>query len=131
MKRVTLLLVGLLMTLSVSAQKLKDVVIEGNAPPFAKGKEVRLLVFDDLLSYTTQVAAKATISKNGDFKLHYKTYETTLAQLAIMNAKAEFFIEPEKEYHLDIEADEAMFQLVSPEEYGISLKVTPHPIDST
>ena len=130
MKRVTLLLVGLLMTLSVSAQKLKDVVIEGNAP-FAKGKEVRLLVFDDLLTYTTQVAAKATISKNGDFKLHYKTYETTLAQLAIMNAKAEFFIEPEKEYHLDIEANDAIFQLVSPEEYGVFLKVTPHPIDST
>ena len=130
MNKATLLLACLMMTISLSAQKLKDAVIEGNAP-FAKGKEIRLLVFDDLLTYTTTVVARETIDKNGKFKLQYKTYETKMAQIAIMTAKAEFCIEPEKEYHLDIDADEATLQLVSPEEYGAFLQVTPQNTDTT
>lgn len=108
--------------ISLFAQKISDVVIEGNAE-FAKGEEIRLIVFDDLLTYTPKTVAKAKIQKNGSYSLRYKTQQIALAQLVIRTSKAEFFIEPSHTYHFDISMDEQLFQLLEPEYYGGMLQI--------
>ncbi|MCQ2286404.1 MAG: TlpA family protein disulfide reductase [Bacteroidales bacterium] len=123
MRKSFLLFLLAFLTLSLAAQKVKEGMIYGNAP-FAKGKEVRLVICNDLLNYTFETIASETIDKNGNFKLKYKVFSPTLSQLIIQTSKAEFFLEPEKEYHLDITMDKESFQLVYPEIYGQYLQVT-------
>lgn len=123
MKKVVLVLFLFSAVISLSAQKTKEVTIEGHAP-FAKGKEVRLLLFDDLLNYHKETCATALVDKNGDFKIKYKINRITMAQLAIQTTKAEFFLEPEKSYHFNISVDENLYSLVAPEEYGGFLHIT-------
>ena len=129
MKKLAFSFFALFLLMTLSAQKLKDVVIEGDAS-FAKGKEIRLIVFDDLLNYSKKTVATERIGKDGKFKLRYAANETTLVQIAIMTAKAEFFIEPEKSYNLTIDANTEIFQLTSPEEYGYFLDVTTNQPDT-
>ena len=100
-----------------SAQKINDIVIEGTAD-FAKGEEIRLVIFDDLLTYTPKTVATAKISKAGKYSLRYKTSQITLTQLVIRTSKAEFFLVPARSYHFDISMDEQLFQLLDPEYYA-------------
>ena len=85
------LLFALPLSNRASAQKINDVVIEGRAD-FAKGEEIRLVIFDDLLTYTPKTVATAKIAKNGQFSLKYKATQITLAQLVIRTSRAEFLV---------------------------------------
>lgn len=114
----------LLLPAVLFSQKVKEVIIEGDAPAFAIGKTARLVVFEDLLNYTPSTVATAVIDKKGHFTLKYKTRTIRLAQLVIQMAKAEFFIEPEKHYSLAVDIDEEIFKLPFPEEYGGFLQIT-------
>ena len=114
----------LLLPMLLFPQKIKEVVIEGDAPAFAIGKTARLVVFEDLLNYTPSTVATAVIDKKGHFTLKYKTHTTRLTQLVIQMAKAEFFIEPEKRYEISVDIDEELFKLPFPEEYGGFLQIT-------
>ncbi len=111
------------------AQKQKEAIITGEAT-FAAGMEVRLIVFDDLLTYTPKVVATDKISKEGFFKLKYKTNQIKIAQLAIQTSKADFYITPGVAYNFIIDADPELFQLLYPTEYGGFLNVAPTTIDT-
>ena len=93
------------------------VTITGNAP-FAAGKEIRLLVFEDLLNGIPTVAATDIIDKHGRFSLRYATHDILLAQLAICTSKAEFFIVPANDYYFNISVDSVLYQRLNPEKYG-------------
>lgn len=123
------LLFALPLSNRASAQKINDVVIEGRAN-FAKGEEIRLVIFDDLLTYTPKTVATAKIAKNGQFSLKYKATQITLAQLVIRTSRAEFFIAPAHSYYFDITVDEQLFQLLDPEYYGGVLQLKPSVIDT-
>lgn len=101
----------------------RPVTIAGTAP-FAKGEEIRLLVFEDLLNRIPTVAASDKIDKNGRFKLTCSTNQIRLAQLAIRTSKAEFFIVPDNTYNFSINVDTVLFQLINPERYGGYLWIT-------
>lgn len=79
---------------TITAQKSREVVITGEAQ-FAIGKEIRLIVFDDLLTYQPKTVASTKIAKDGSFRLTYKTNQIKLVQLAIQTSKAEFLVIPE------------------------------------
>ena len=79
------------------AQKMPVVVIRGNAD-FAIGEEIRLLAYEDLITYTPKVVSSDVIDKKGAFELSYSTAEERLVQLEIRTARAEFFVEPSKNY---------------------------------
>ncbi len=104
------------------AQKLKPVTIQGTAE-FAVGKEIRLIAYDDLLSYRQKVVATDKISRDGSFKLTFSTKQIQLVQIAIQTSKAEFYIEPEETYIFTIEMDPQLFQRLDPMEYGGYLQV--------
>ena len=123
------LLFALPLSNRASAQKINDVVIEGKAE-FAKGEDIRLVIFDDLLTYTPKTVATAKISKNGQFSLKYKATQITLAQLVIRTSRAEFFLVPARSYYFDITMDEQLFQLLDPEYYGGVLQLKPSGIDT-
>ena len=93
------------------------VTITGTAP-FATGKEIRLLVFNDLLNGIPTVATTDIIDKHGRFSLKYATTDILLAQLAIGTSKAEFFIVPANHYTFNISVDNTLHQRLNPEKYG-------------
>ena len=130
---IILLLAMLLPAHRAFAQKMRPVVIEGTAA-FAAGKEIRLIAHTDLVSYRQQVVASDKIGKDGHFKLSFDTRQIQLVQIAINTSKAEFFAEPERTYHLTIDMDPKLFQLLDPMEYGGFLQIkdddaTPHELN--
>lgn len=111
------------------AQKQKEVMITGEAA-FAAGMEIRLIVFDDLLTYTPIVVATDKISKDGFFRLKYKTNQIKIAQIAIQTSKAEFYLVPGTQYDFFIDMDSQLFQLIDPISFGGYLLVVPTAIDT-
>lgn len=107
---------------NLNAQSAKEVTIEGNAP-FAKGENIRLIVIEDYVTYTSKTVATSQIDNAGRFKLSYKTNHNYLAQLAIRNMKAEFYIVPQHNYQFRINGDSTLFQLLDPEQYGGYLEI--------
>lgn len=114
--------ITLLFCLFAATHAQTPVTISGSAA-FAAGEELRLLVFDDLLNGIPNVVATDIIDKNGHFSLKYRTADIKLAQLAIRNAKAEFFIVPANDYSFTITMDSTLFQLINPEKYGGFLQI--------
>lgn len=104
-------------------QKPTPVVIKGNAA-FAAGKEIRLIVFDDLLTFHPRVAATAEIAPDGSFQLSYPTLRPELVQLAVQSSKAEFYVQPASVYDFNIEMDEQLFGLLDPMAYGGFLQIS-------
>ena len=104
------------------AQKQNEVLITGEAS-FAAGKEIRLIVFDDLLTHTPITVATDKISKDGFFQLQYKTNRIKVAQLAIQTSKAEFYIVPGNHYDFIIDMNPDLFQLLDPNSYGGFLQI--------
>ena len=104
------------------AQKMPVVVIRGNAD-FAIGEEIRLLAYEDLITYTPKVVSSDVIDKKGAFELSYSTAEERLVQLEIRTARAEFFVEPSKNYDFNITMDEELFKFFRPQDYGAFLQI--------
>ena len=104
------------------AQKVPAVVIRGNAD-FAVGEEIRLLAYEDLITYVPKVVSSDIIDKKGAFELSYYTVEERLVQLEIRTARAEFFVEPSKNYDFNITMDEEMFKSFRPQDYGAFLQI--------
>lgn len=104
------------------AQKTPAVVIRGNAD-FAVGEEIRLLAYEDLITYVPKVVSSDVIDKKGAFELSYSTAEEHLVQLEIRTARAEFFVEPSKSYDFNITMDEEMFKFFRPQDYGAFLQI--------
>ena len=111
------------------AQKQNEVLITGEAS-FAAGKEIRLIVFDDLLTHTPITVATDKISKDGFFQLQYKTNRIKVAQLAIQTSKAEFYIVPGTHYDFIIDMNPDLFQLLDPNSYGGFLQIQPTNLDT-
>ena len=107
----------------ISLAQMPPVTISGTAN-FAKGEEIRLLVFNDLLNGIPTVAATDKIDHRGRFKLSYTTNQIQLVQLVIRTTKAEFLIVPANNYHFTIETDTALFNLLNPSTYGGYLHIT-------
>jgi len=109
--------------------QMPPVTISGTAS-FAKGEEIRLLVFDDLLNNTPTIAATDKIDNKGRFKLSYTTNQIQLVQLAIRTTKAEFLTVPANNYHFTVNTDTVLFQHISPDTYGGYLHITADRIDT-
>lgn len=114
--------IALFLSLLAGVRAQTPVTISGSAP-FAAGEELRLLVYNDLLNGIPSVVTTDIVDKNGHFSLKYRTTDIKLAQIAIRNAKAEFFIVPANDYSFTISMDSALFQLINPEKYGGFLQI--------
>ena len=115
---------------SLLAQGRLEVVIEGTTalPP---GEEVRLIATSDLLTNKQVTVATDVISRNGKFKLSYKTNQIELVQLAIRTSKTEFYVAPGHLYQLEVNADPQLFNLLTPEEYDGGLRIKRLNFDTT
>lgn len=121
-KKVAVSLCFLWLTFSLAAQKITPAVIHGHAD-FAIGEEVRLVAYDDLLTYVPKTVARCKIAKDGSFELSFPTREIKLVQLEIRTSRAEFLIEPQKKYDFTIDMDPELFSLFSPQDYNGFLKI--------
>ena len=104
------------------AQKIAPVVIHGYAD-FAVGEEVRLIAYEDLITYTPKVVSSDMVDKNGAFELSYATPEVRLVQLEIRTSRAEFLVEPSKKYDFTISMDADLFNFFRPQDYDGFLQV--------
>jgi thiol-disulfide isomerase/thioredoxin len=111
-----------MIVVEVHAQKVPAVVIRGNAD-FAVGEEIRLIAYEDLITYTPRVVSSDIIDKKGAFELAYSTAEERLVQLEIRTARAEFFVEPSKNYNFNITIDDELFKSFRPQDYGAFLQI--------
>ena len=106
-----------------ASPKSDPVVIQGTAP-FAAGKDVRLIAFEDLLSYRPYVAAETEVAADGTFRLTFDTKHYELVQLAIQTSKAEFYVTPGKNYQFNIDMDPELFNQLDPMAYGGYLQIS-------
>ncbi|MBR4536291.1 MAG: redoxin domain-containing protein [Bacteroidales bacterium] len=114
---------GLLMlAMSAWAQKISPVVIRGHAD-FAVGEEIRLIAYEDLITYTPKVVSSDMVDRNGTFELSYATAEVRLVQLEIRTSRAEFLVEPSKNYDFTISMDAELFNFFCPQDYDGFLQV--------
>ena len=114
---------GLLMlAMSAWAQKVNPVVIRGHAD-FAVGEEIRLIAYEDLITYTPKVVSSDLVDRNGTFELSYTTPEVRLVQLEIRTSRAEFLVEPSKNYEFTISMDAELFNFFRPQDYDGFLQV--------
>lgn len=104
------------------AQKIAPVVIRGHAD-FAVGEEIRLIVYEDLLTYTPKVVSSDMVDRSGAFELSYTTAEVRLVQLEIRTSRAEFLVEPSKTYDFTISMDAELFNFFRPQDYDGFLHV--------
>lgn len=104
------------------AQKTPPVQINGHAD-FAVGEEIRLIAYEDLITYMPKVVSSDVVDKNGAFNLSYPIAEVRLVQLEIRTSRAEFFVEPSKKYSFNVTMDENMFSYFRPQDFGAFLQV--------
>ena len=104
------------------AQKIAPVVIRGYAD-FAAGEEIRLIAYEDLITYTPKVVSSDMVDRNGAFELSYATPEVRLVQLEIRTSRAEFLVEPSKTYNFTISMDADLFNFFRPQDYDGFLQV--------
>ncbi|MBO4654899.1 MAG: TlpA family protein disulfide reductase [Bacteroidales bacterium] len=115
----------LCMMLTISplwAQKITPTQLHGHAD-FAVGEEIRLIAYEDLLTYTPKVVSTDVVDRNGEFELSYATPEVRLVQLEIRTSRAEFLLEPSKNYEFTITMDEELFKFFRPQDYEGFLQV--------
>lgn len=104
------------------AQKITPAQIHGHAD-FAVGEEIRLIAYEDLLTYTPKVVSTDVVDRNGEFELSYTTPEVRLVQLEIRTSRAEFLLEPAKNYEFTITMDGELFSFFRPQDYDGFLQV--------
>lgn len=108
--------------MSAWAQKISPVIIRGHAD-FAVGEEIRLIAYEDLITYTPKVVSSDMVDRNGTFELSYATPEVRLVQLEIRTSRAEFLVEPSKNYEFTITMDAELFNFFRPQDYDGFLQV--------
>ena len=63
------------------------------------------------------------VDRNGIFELSYTTPEVRLVQLEIHTSRAEFLVEPSKNYEFTISMDAELFNFFRPQDYDGFLQV--------
>jgi peroxiredoxin len=91
------ILLGIL-ALRLSAEPVK---IMGTAPG-AEGKTVQMIRYDDLITFTEKVVAKAVVDTSGNFTLEFDAQKTFSGSMAIDFHRADLFVEPGKKYYIAI-----------------------------
>ncbi|MCD4745867.1 MAG: TlpA family protein disulfide reductase [Bacteroidales bacterium] len=89
----------LVLCISTYAQ---NTTIKGLAPR-AEGKSIRIITYSDQISYLEKTIAITTIDTGGKFFFDLNIQNTIFAYLDIDFQKADFYLEPEKNYEIKID----------------------------
>ncbi|MDR0368074.1 MAG: redoxin family protein [Bacteroidales bacterium] len=119
-KRNLLLLLFFAQTLV--AFSLKPAVVEGNAP-FAKNRQLRFYTCNDLLLQHRVLRATAPVDDKGYFKVQIPVEETSLLTIACNTTFGSFFVEPQKQYQVELSADEELLKLFEAQQFGYSIAI--------
>lgn len=122
MKRFLFITTFIALSLTALAQKAYTVTIKGTAA-FAAGEQVRLIGFEDLVTYRNQVLATDEIDAKGRFLMTCNISQPTLIQMAIRTSRAEFYIEPGRTYDFTVDMDPELFNQLDPMNYGGFLQI--------
>ncbi len=68
----------------------------------AEGRDVRIVVYKDYISYTEKILSSTRVNENGRFELHFRLEETSFAFLEIENNRAEIYLRPHTEYNIEV-----------------------------
>ena len=117
------------LTNALVAMSLKPVVIEGNAP-FAKNDQLRFYFYDDLLLQHRTLCTTTKVDASGNFKVQIPANETSLLVIAYNTTYGQIFIEPEKNYKIELSADENMLKRIDADMLGGMISVKFPSIDT-
>lgn len=110
------------LSITALAQKAYTVTIKGTAA-FAAGEQIRLIGFEDLVTYRSKVMATDEIDAKGRFLMTCDISQPTLIQMAIRTSRAEFYIEPGRTYDFTVDMDPELFNQLDPMNYGGFLQI--------
>jgi peroxiredoxin len=109
---------------------LKPVVIEGKAS-FSKGDKLRFYFYNDLLLQKRVLQGTTDVDKDGNFRAEIPTKETTILIIAYNTTYGHIFIQPEKQYQVELFADETLLKRIDAEMLGATIETQFIPIDTT
>ena len=101
---------------------LNPVVIEGKAA-FAKNGQLRFYFYNDLFLQQKTLHATTNVNKDGDFRVSIQTNETALLIIAYQSTYGYIYIEPEKQYKLELSADENLLKRIDAEMLGAAIEI--------
>lgn len=122
MKKFLIIMTFVALSVTTLAQKAYTVTIKGTAA-FAAGEQIRLIGFEDLVTYRTKVLATDVVDAKGRFLMTYNISQPTLIQMAIRTSRAEFYIEPGRTYDFTVDMDPELFNQLDPMNYGGFLQI--------
>ncbi len=98
--KILILLCLLLVTFATAIAQ--QVTVSGVAPG-AEGKAVKLITWSDLITFTEELVAKTVIDSVGNFTMNFELPATSYIALAIDLHRAEFYMQPDHDYKMEIE----------------------------
>jgi len=117
------ILISIVIILSgIDCFALKPVRIQGEAP-FAKGKEIRFYLYDELLTGNKTLITKTFIDESGTFKTEIPVTEIRELIISINTTDGSFFIEPETNYHIQLFSDEKLINQINSKYLGNSIRI--------
>ena len=111
-----------LLLLFTNAVALKPVVIEGNAP-FAKNEQLRFYFYNDLLLQHKTLCATTKVDNNGYFKVQIPANEVSLLTIAYNTTYGQIFVEPEKQYNVELSSDENLLKRIDADMLGGAISI--------
>lgn len=101
---------------------LKPVRIQGEAA-FAKGKEIRFYLYDELLTENKTLITKTLINESGTFEIEIPLTEIRELIISINTTEGSFFIEPEGDYYIQLFCDENLINEINSKYLGNSINI--------
>ena len=124
------LFVFIFLLMSVFVFALKPVVIEGQAP-FAKNNQLRFYFYNDLFLQEKVLCATAKTDKDGNFRVEIQTDETSLLTIAFQTTYGQIFIEPEKQYKIELSVtNDNLLKRIDADMLGCAIEIRITPSDT-
>lgn len=121
----------MLLYMAVGIESLQATRIDGTAL-FAKNKSLRLYTFDDMLSRNRELLTEVEVDANGLFSVNLPNIrEVTMVTFAYNLTYGSFYVEPNRNYVVDLYTDSALINRVDAEMLGNYIQITCLNNDST
>jgi hypothetical protein len=94
-------LILILISWAIMHGNAQNTILQGNALG-AGGEVIRLLIYEDLVSYEKKLLDSDTVRPDGSFSLEAELSGTTYAIIGINFQEGEIFLVPDMTYHLEV-----------------------------
>ncbi|MBP7101722.1 MAG: redoxin domain-containing protein [Bacteroidales bacterium] len=115
--------------LSSNLYALNPVTMMGKAS-FAKGKEIWLYRYDDLLNKNKVFITKTIVNDSGNFFVQVPILETQELLICFNTTEGSLFVEPEKYYSITLHTNEQLINRIDAKSIGNTIQIEIHNADT-